>query len=108
MVSIEEFMNIDIRIGEILEVDEIEGAEKPLYALKVDLGKLGTKKIVAGIKNSYEKGELLGMKVVVVANLEPKRIAGMKSEGMILAGELDGDISLLMPDMELPIGTKIR
>lgn len=107
MVSFDDFSKLDIRVGRIIEVEDLEGARKPIYKLKVDIGELGIKDIAAGIKDRYAKEELLNKLVVVVANLEPKSIAGFLSEGMLLAGE-DGDIlSLITPDRELRPGSRI-
>lgn len=107
MASFDDFSKLDIRVGRIIEVEDLEGARKPIYKLKVDIGELGIKDIAAGIKDRYAKEELLNKLVVVVANLEPKSIAGFLSEGMLLAGE-DGDIlSLITPDRELRPGSRI-
>ncbi len=109
MVSISEFAAFDIRVGRITEVGDIEGARKPIYRLKVDLGELGLKGVAAGIRESYTPEQLLGRSVVVVANLDPKNIAGFVSEGMVLAAESpDGKVVLLRPDDDLPPGSKIR
>ncbi|EQD61949.1 export-related chaperone CsaA, partial [mine drainage metagenome] len=87
MVSIDEFSKIEMRIGKVIGVEEIEKARAPLYALRIDLGLLGTRNIAAGIRGVYSKDELIGKMVVVVVNLEPKKIAGFISEGMVLAAE---------------------
>jgi export-related chaperone CsaA len=109
LASIGEFSALDIRIGRILEVGDIEGARKPLYQLKVDLGELGIKNIAAGIKSFYTPEQLVGRCVVVLANLEPKNIANFISEGMVLAAEsAEGKVVLLKPDDDLPPGSKIR
>jgi len=107
MATIDEFMQLDIRVGKIIEVNDV-AARKPIYGLRVDLGELGIKNIAAGIKNIYTKDELLNRRVVVVANLEPKSIAGFVSEGMILTAEDETGISLLQPDKELRVGSKVR
>ncbi|HUC39060.1 MAG TPA: hypothetical protein VL944_02930 [Candidatus Acidoferrum sp.] len=107
MATIDEFLQIDLRIGKIVEVNEI-ATRKPMYGLKVDLGELGTRSIVAGIKEKYTIDELLGRRVIVVANLEPKNIAGTLSEGMLLAAENNGELSLLQPDKELAEGSRVR
>lgn len=107
MVSITEFSALDLRVGQIVEVDDIETARKPMYKLKVDLGELGMHTIVGGIKAFYTKEQLLGKKIVVVANLEPKSIAGVISEGMLLAAGDEQLISLLLPDKDMKPGTKI-
>ena len=104
MVSISDFSAIDIRVGRILEVDDMETARKPMYKLKVDLGELGTRTIVAGIKAFYAKEQLLGRKIIVVANLEQKSIAGVISDGMLLAAGDDQLIALLQPDKDMEVG----
>jgi methionine--tRNA ligase beta chain len=108
MATINDFAALDLRIGEIIEVSDIEGARKPLYALRVDLGELGIRNIAAGIKSQYAPEELLGKRVVVVANLEPKSIAGFVSEGMVLAAESGDKIVLLSPDSEMAPGSKVH
>ncbi len=107
MVSITEFSALDLRVGQIIGIEDIEMARKPMYKLKIDLGELGTRTIVGGIKAFYTKEQLLGKKIIVVANLEPKSIAGVISEGMLLAAGDDQSISLLLPDKDVKAGTKI-
>ena len=108
MASIADFANLDIRIGKIVEVEDLEGARKPIYRLKVDLGELGIKNIAAGIKDFYTKEQLLGKSVAVIANLDPKSVAGFISEGMILAADDGTTVCLLTPEKELPPGSKVR
>ncbi len=108
LVSIQEFSNIDIRVGRIVDVQDHEKARKPIYKMRVDLGELGVRDIAAGIKEVYTKEELLDRLVVVVANLEPKEIAGFMSQGMLLAAEDEGSISLLKPDKDLAPGAKVH
>ncbi len=107
LVTIAEFSNLDLRIGKVLDVTELD-TRKPMYGLKVDLGELGIKSIAAGIRDRYAKEELLGRMVVVVANLEPKKIGDFVSEGMILAAEDGADLTLLMPDKDIKQGSKVR
>ncbi len=107
IVNINEFSNIDIRVGEVLEVIELN-SRKPMYGLKVDLGELGIRNIAAGIKDRYTKEELIGRKIVMIANLEPKKIGDFISEGMLLAAEDGGSLSLLQPDKDIQNGTKVR
>jgi methionine--tRNA ligase beta chain len=107
MISINEFSAIDLRVGRIIEVDDIETARKPMYKLKVDLGELGARIIVAGIKAFYTKEQLLGKSIIVVANLEPKSVAGIMSEGMLLAAGDEQSISIIQPDKEAKPGSKI-
>ncbi len=109
MISIAEFETIELRIGRVIAVDDIEKAEKPIYKLTVDLGKeLGNRTIAAGIKNIYSKEDLLGKEVVCVANLEPKNIAGILSEGMLLAAEDDATLSLLIPERPVAEGSRVH
>ncbi|MEM0149647.1 MAG: tRNA-binding protein [Candidatus Micrarchaeaceae archaeon] len=108
MVSISEFGSIDLRVGRILEVNDHEGSRKPMYVLKVDLGELGIRTIVAGIKGIYAKEELENSYIVVVANLEPKSVAGIASEGMLLAAEDNGHVVLIRPDKDIAPGSKIH
>jgi methionyl-tRNA synthetase (EC 6.1.1.10) len=84
MITIEDFKKIDLRIGKIEQAEKIENTK--LVVLKVNLGN-EIKNIVAGIGNKYSIEELIGQLVVVVVNLEPKEIKGVKSEGMILAAD---------------------
>jgi methionine--tRNA ligase beta chain len=108
MPTIDDFASLGLRVGKIIEVEDHEGARKPMYKIKIDLGELGTRNIVAGLKISYTKEELLSSLVVVVSNLEPKSIAGTMSEGMILAADDGTNISLLRPDKNLPPGSIVR
>jgi len=107
MVKFEDFKRMDLRIGRIKAVENIPNADK-LYLLKVDLGSLGERQLVAGISDWYKKKDLMDKKIVVVVNLEPAEIRGHKSEGMLLAADLDGRVVLLVPDKEVKEGTKVK
>jgi export-related chaperone CsaA len=108
-ISLPEFSGADIRVGRILDAKDHEGAKKPMYVLSVGFGsEIGTRQIVAGIKEAYAKEELLGKKIICLVNLEPKMIAGIESEGMVLAAESGGVVSLLVPDKDLEEGSKVR
>ncbi len=107
MVTIDEFLNVDLRVGKILEVDDLP-TRKPMYRLKIDLGELGIRNVAAGIKSFYAKEELMGKKVIVVANLDPKPIGEFVSEGMVLAAEENGNITLLTTDKDLAPGSRVR
>lgn len=89
---------LDLRVGEIAEVKDHPDADK-LYVLKVDLGE-EQRTLVAGLKPYYEKDELQGKKGIVVANLEPAKLRGIESEGMLLAAEHEGKVSILRADGE--------
>ena len=105
-INFEEFQKIDLRIGKIIEAEKIEGTDK-LLKLKVDLGE-EERQLVAGIAKFYQPEDLIGKEIVVVANLEPKILRGVESQGMLLAADVEGKPVLLKPDQEVPPGTKIR
>ena len=108
MISLKEFQKVDLRVAEILAAEPIAGADK-LLKLTVNLGD-EQRTMVAGIALSYRPQDLVGRKVVVVANLEPATIRGVKSEGMILAGWIEGDegsVALVAPDRPLPNGAAV-
>ncbi len=106
MVTFDDFSKLDLRIGKVLEVNEHPDAEK-LYLLKVDIGQKVIQ-LVAGIRPFYEPAGLLGKLVVVLVNLEPKNIRGFASEGMILAAGSKEDVSLIISDKNIKVGSKIR
>jgi methionine--tRNA ligase beta chain len=105
-IKFEEFQKIDLRVGKILEVKKVEGSEK-LLKLIVDLGN-EKKQLVAGIAKYYKTEDLIGKEIVVIANLEPKKIMGIESQGMLLAADVNGEPVILIPEKEVPPGTKIR
>ncbi|HDS02556.1 MAG TPA: methionine--tRNA ligase [Firmicutes bacterium] len=95
-IAYDDFAKVSLRIGRITEADEIKGADK-LYALKVSLGE-ETRTIAAGIKAWYTKEELVGKYVVIVANLEPRKLRGIESQGMLLAASTEKGLSLVTLD----------
>ena len=106
-ISIDVFAQLDIRVGRIIEVDDIPQARKPLYRFKIDFGQLGVKQCAGGIKAYYTKEQLMGKLVVAVINLEPKSVVGVISECMMLSAFSETDLSLVSPDKEMPLGTKV-
>ncbi len=105
MATIDDFKKLELRIAKIIEVNDHPNADK-LYLIKVSLGDR-EKQLVAGIKLSYTKEELLGKLVVVVDNLEPAVIRGQTSEGMILAVKYSAGIVVLKPDKEVELGNLV-
>jgi tRNA-binding protein len=101
------FAQLEFRVGKILTVDDIPTARKPLYKFTIDFGPIGVKQCAGGIKTYYTKEQLVGRQVVAILNLEPKPIAGVLSECMMLASFTDTDLSLLRPDKDMPPGTKV-
>lgn len=109
MASLEDFQKLDLRVGKIANVEDVENARKPIYKLTIDFGaEIGVRTILAGIKGFYEKDALMNKQIVCIVNLEPKTIAGIESQGMILAGEDESRIAFLTPEKELANGSKIR
>lgn len=106
MISYEEFAKMDLRVGKILKVERVPNSDK-LYVLTVDLGD-EKRTIVSGLVDHYAPEDLLGRNVVVIANLQARKIRGIVSQGMLLAAEKDGVVSLLEPDREVPPGTPIH
>jgi len=106
MVSIEEFQKFEFIIAKIKDVKEHSNADR-LYVIKVDTGN-GERQLVAGIRPSYTPDELVGKNVVIVSNLEPATIRGEESQGMILAASDENGMSVLMPDKEVALGSRVR
>lgn len=108
IIPFAEWEKIDLRVGKILEVEEIEGADK-LYKLTIDLGE-EKRTICAGIKKYYSKKELKNKKIVVVANLAPRIMRGIESQGMLLASVNDDEskVILISPEKDIEVGSKVR
>jgi len=104
-VTIDDFSKMGLKVGVIKKVENIEGADR-LYKLMVDTGEK-QRTLVAGIKQQYTPEDLMDKRIVVVTNLEPATIKGVKSEGMLLAASSDGKISIITPDSEVPAGSKV-
>lgn len=107
MMSLEEFKRMDLRIGRIVGAEPIAGAEK-LLKLTVDLG-AEPRTLVGGVGQSYRPGELIGLQVVVVANLAPARIRGVESQGMLLGVGCEDATraTLLGPHRPTPNGARV-
>ncbi len=106
IITYDEFKRMDLRVGEILKADRVEGTEK-LVKMEVDIGE-GTRQMVAGIADTYAPEELQGKKVIVIANLKPAVIRGIESQGMLLAAEVDGKAILPVFTEDIPAGAKVR
>ena len=105
-ISIEEFMNVDLRVATVMACEAVPKTSK-LLKLQLDMG-YEVRQVVSGIAEHYKPDELVGKKVVVVANLKPVKLRGELSQGMILAGEQDGYLTLAAVDEKLPNGAKIK
>ena len=108
MAIFEDFEKIDIRVGKIIEVEDFPEARKPSYKIKVDFGELGAKVSSAQLTKLYSKADLFNRQIIAVVNFPPRRIAGFKSEILILGVmKEEGEVILLQPDREAPLGYKI-
>ena len=107
IITFPDFVKLDLRIGTIVEATTVEGSER-LVKLLVDLGEeIGQRQIIAGIAQHYDSQQLVNQQVVILVNLEPKKMMNMESQGMVLAGG-DDIIALLKPDKQVSNGTIIR
>lgn len=109
IVNFSDWEKIDLRVGQIKNVEEIEGADK-LYKLTVDLGKeIGERTVCAGLKPYYEKENLQDKRIALFVNLAPRKLRGIESQGMILAAvsEDHSEVVLISPEKDVEIGNKI-
>jgi methionyl-tRNA synthetase len=106
MATIDDFKRLELKIAEIKEVQEHPNADK-LYIIIIDLGDK-TKQIVAGIKGSYKKEDLLGKQVVVVDNLEPAILRGVESQAMLLATSDENGICIIVPERQARLGSVVK
>lgn len=109
MISYADFDKVDIRVGRIVRVDDFPEARKPAYKLQIDFGpELGIKKSSAQTTKHYAKDALLGRLVVAVVNFPPKQIGPFLSEVLTLGvPDGEGDVVLLVPDKDVPLGGRM-
>jgi len=105
-VSIDEFAKVELRVAEVLAAEKVAKSRK-LLKLTVRVGD-ETRTLVAGVAESYDPADLVGKKVVIVANLLPATLMGIESNGMVLAASHGGTVSLLTLDKDLPSGSKVK
>ena len=105
--TIEDFNNLDIRVGTIIEAKVFEKAKRPAYQLKVDFGELGIKNSSAQITEKYRVEDLIGKQVLAVVNFPPRQIANFFSEVLVLGTYSDGGVVLITPDQEVKNGDKL-
>lgn len=105
MITIDDFTKLEFRVGTVLKAEEISGSDK-LLKLKVDLGEESPRQILSGIKKWYKPEKLVGKQFVFVANLEPRIMMGLESQGMILAVG-DKKPVLLKPSTKVSPGSKV-
>ena len=106
-INIDQFTDIDLRVAKIIEASHVEGADK-LLQLKLDVGDLGERQVFAGIKSAYNPDELNNKLVILVSNLEPRKMKFGMSEGMVLASSDDEGIYLISPDTGATPGLRVK
>lgn len=106
MITIDDFAKLELRVGTILEAEEISGSEK-LLKLKVDLGEEQPRQILSGIKQWYKPVQLMGKQAVFIANLQPRMMMGLESNGMILCAD-SGKPVIIKPSSKVPSGVRIH
>ena len=107
-ITIDDFAKVDLRVGLVRSAEPVKGADKLLH-LKVDIGEREPRTIVAGIAEAYKPDELLNRKVVIVANLQPRKLRGLTSNGMIVAASIEGGKPVLAAFLEdIPVGARLR
>lgn len=108
IISFEDFARLDLRVGTITTAEVVPDSAK-LVKLEVELGiELGKRQIIAGIQKAYSPENLVGKQIVIVANLESRKLAGLESQGMLLAAQAeDGSPILLQPDKSAPAGSVV-
>lgn len=108
-VSVDDFFQIDIRVGTVLRAEPFPEARKPAYKLWIDFGELGVRQSSAQVTALYRPEDLPGRQVVAVVNFPPRKIAGFRSEVLVLGAATDaGHITLLAPDAYAPDGSRIH
>ncbi len=106
-IDFDSFMKVDLRIAKVVECEKVKKSKK-LLRLQLDDG-LGGRQVVSGISEWYTPDDLIGKKVIVVANLAPAKLCGVESNGMICAADMpDGSCKVILPDQDLPCGSKVR
>ncbi len=107
IINIDDFLKIDLRVAQVKVAEKVKGADK-LLRLEVDLG-YETRQIVAGIALAYNPEQLVGRKIVIIANLAPRKLRGLESQGMLLAASLQDGAPVLASFLEeVPVGAKLK
>jgi len=106
-LSIEEFQRLALRVGVVTAAENHPNADR-LLVLTVDVGDAAPRRLVAGIKGSYQAADLIGKHVVVVANMKPATLRGVESQGMVLAASDGGAIVLVAPERPIRAGSIVK
>ena len=106
MITFDDFKKLEIRIGKVLSAEKVEGTDK-LIKLEIDLG-TEKRQLVAGMAEFFEPAYFIGKELPILVNLEPRKLRGIESQGMVLAVDVNGKPILLHPEEEVPPGSVIR
>jgi methionine--tRNA ligase beta chain len=104
-ITIDDFKKVELKVAKVLSAERVEGSDK-LLKLRVDIG-TEQRQIIAGIGTHYLPEAIVGSEIIIVANLEPRMLMGLESQGMLLAANGEGPV-VLMPEKEVAPGTGIR
>ena len=105
-ITIDDFLKVQLRVANIEAAEGVPNADK-LLKLTVNLGD-EMRTILAGIAEMYRPEELVGRQIVVVANLQPRKMRGIESQGMLLAADVNGQAIILQPETQVPAGSRVR
>jgi tRNA-binding protein len=109
LATVDDFGALDLRVGTVVSARPLRGARRPAFTLSIDFGPLGTKTSSAQIADLYEAEDLVGLQVMAIVNLPPKKVAGFSSEVLVLAVDNGkGEKVLLMPERPVPDGGKVH
>jgi len=107
-ITIDDFTKVELRVGQVLKAEPVKGADKLLH-MKIDIGEAEPRTIVAGIAEAYRPEQMVGRKVVIVANLQPRKLRGILSNGMIVAASVEGGKPVLAGFLEdIPVGARLK
>jgi methionyl-tRNA synthetase len=107
-IPVEDFAKVDLRVGLVLTAEKVKGSDKLMH-MTVDIGEPRPRTIVAGIAEAYAPADLVNRKVVIVANLQPRKLRGIESNGMIVAASVEGGKPVLAGFHEdIPVGARLK
>ena len=108
MIPYSDFQKLDLRVGKVISAERVHGSEK-LLKLMVDLGaEIGERQIIAGVGKVYSPEDMVGLEIIIVANLEPRSLMGLESQGMLLAADSESGPILLKPGKDALPGSRIK
>jgi tRNA-binding protein len=108
LATVDDFLTLDVRVGTVVAAEVLRGARKPAVCLQVDFGPLGRRTSTAQITDLYDPADLVGLQVLAVVNLPPRRVAGVDSEVLVLAvASGKGESVLIIPERPVPDGGRV-